>query len=279
MRTPITYYGGKQSMLDLIIPMIQPHKIYCEAYMGGGAVFFAKEPSYLEVINDTNDRLITFYEAMRDQYEELNTMIQNTLHSEKIHMHAKDIYNGRIEASKIELAWSVWVVTNMSFAGSIHGGWKWCNGSAGGHSGRFIRKKRMDFLTLRNRLQDVQISKKDAIEVIQKRDTPNTFFYLDPPYPGAVQAHYHGYSMKQFDNLLQVLSSLKGKFILSNFPSQTLKHFILKNGWNYKIIRKHNKVANFETPKFKEKVLIWNYELQKDLFSSHLQENTTINQN
>jgi len=259
MRTPITYYGGKQSMLDEIIPMIPPHKIYCEPFFGGGAVFFAKRPSYLEVINDTNDRLITFYEVMRDNFDELNEMIRDTLHSEFIHLVARDIYYNRVEATKIQIAWSVWVLTNMSFAGSIYGGWKWDNGSSGGHSARVIHKYRDEFIQLKNRLQDVQISKKDALEVIRKRDTPETFFYLDPPYPGAFQAHYRGYTMKQFADLLNVLSGLRGMFLLSNFPSQTLKYFIVKNGWNFRIIKKQNKVSNFNKPKYKHEVLVWNY--------------------
>lgn len=61
MRTPITYYGGKQLLANKIIAMLPKHKIYCEPFLGGGAVFFAKAKSYLEVINDKNDRLITFY--------------------------------------------------------------------------------------------------------------------------------------------------------------------------------------------------------------------------
>ena len=48
-RTPITYYGGKQQLVSTILPMIPSHRVYCEPYFGGGAVFFAKGKSYLEV--------------------------------------------------------------------------------------------------------------------------------------------------------------------------------------------------------------------------------------
>ena len=47
-RTPITYYGGKQQLVSTILPMIPSHRVYCEPYFGGGAVFFAKGKSYLE---------------------------------------------------------------------------------------------------------------------------------------------------------------------------------------------------------------------------------------
>ena len=35
MRTPISYYGGKQTMLKHILPLIPSHKIYTEAFCGG----------------------------------------------------------------------------------------------------------------------------------------------------------------------------------------------------------------------------------------------------
>ena len=44
MKTPITYYGGKQRLCKQILSMMPPHKIYCEPYFGGGAVFFSKWP-------------------------------------------------------------------------------------------------------------------------------------------------------------------------------------------------------------------------------------------
>ena len=59
-RTPIAYYGGKLNMLKHILPMFPEHKIYVEPFFGGGAVFFAKQPSPVEVINDTFDLAIIF---------------------------------------------------------------------------------------------------------------------------------------------------------------------------------------------------------------------------
>lgn len=73
------------------------HRIYCEPFFGGGAVFFAKPKSYLEVINDKNERLITFYKQVQTHFDELHEMVANSLHSEADYFKAKDIYFGRIE--------------------------------------------------------------------------------------------------------------------------------------------------------------------------------------
>ena len=54
MRTPISYYGGKQTMLKHIIPLIPSHRLYTEAFCGGAAVLFAKSPVEAEIINEIN---------------------------------------------------------------------------------------------------------------------------------------------------------------------------------------------------------------------------------
>lgn len=35
MKTPISYYGGKQTLLKHILPLIPNHKLYTEAFCGG----------------------------------------------------------------------------------------------------------------------------------------------------------------------------------------------------------------------------------------------------
>ena len=107
MKTPITYYGGKQQLADDIISMMPPHRIYCEPFFGGGAVFFAKGPSFLEVINDRNDLLITFYKQCVENFDRLQEKIQNTLHSESEYNKAKRIYNNPKHQSKLNVAWAV----------------------------------------------------------------------------------------------------------------------------------------------------------------------------
>lgn len=269
MRTPITYYGGKQRLASTIVAMMPSHKIYCEPFFGGGAVFFHKPKANIEIINDKNDLLINFYLCAQNEFEGLQRKIQTTIHSESVYLYAKDVWNGRIEVSNIEKAWAIWLITNGSFAGSMHGGWKWCNGTAGSHSAIFLRNKRIDFSQqLYERLECVQISCRDAIRVIKERDSEDTLFYLDPPYPGSFQGHYLGYTHKDLFELLQILSQIKGKFILSNYWCHTLRFHILKFGWNFKKIEVNLKVANLgNSPlKTREEILVYNYDIEKTLF-------------
>lgn len=237
MNTPITYYGGKQRLADRIIAKFPDHKIYCEPYFGGGAVFFKKNKSFLEVINDNNDFLINFYNVTQNNYDELKKIIDSSLHSESLYKYAKDIYNKKIDGNDIEKAWAFWFITNLSFNGSMHGSWKWSNGKTGSHEGIYIDNKKNNFsIAVNERLKNVQISCRDALTVIMNRDTEDTLFYLDPPYPDTYQQHYRGFTHKDLYELLHVLTTIKGKFILSNYWSQTLKYFIIKNNWNFEKI-------------------------------------------
>lgn len=272
MRTPITYYGGKQRLADTIIAMMPAHKIYCEPFFGGGAVFFAKPKQGIEVINDHDNRLINFYLAAQNHFPELQHMIQNTLHSEAMYYHAKNVWNERVEATEIEKAWAIWLITNGSFAGSMRGGWKWDNGSSGSHAGVSLFNKRDDFQTdIYNRLQYVQISSRDALDVIRQRDSPTTLFYLDPPYPGSVQHYHQQYTHKDLFNLLQLLSTIEGKFILSQYWSQTLLYHIKRFGWNFKNIEITTRVNNLggracKKMKMSTEILAYNFEDPKTLF-------------
>lgn len=272
MHTPITYYGGKQQLADTIIGMMPSHKIYCEPFFGGGAVFFAKGKSYLEVINDVDDRLITFYEVCQDEntFSNLITRIHQTLHSERYHKKAYQIWRNPslCNGNKEELAWAVWLVTNMSFSGSPSGGWKWDNGTAGSHSGVVMDNYRQSFVpALHERLKNVQISCRDALLVIQQRDRAETFFFLDPPYPGCEQKHYKGYTFEHFEELLEKLTYIQGKFLLCNFDSDMLRKYVTQNNWNMTIKDMHMNVSNFKgVSRRKQEVMVYNYDIEPKLF-------------
>ncbi|MFI5141085.1 MAG: DNA adenine methylase, partial [Bacteroidia bacterium] len=93
LKTPISYYGGKQKLAKTIIGLIPEHNLYCEPFCGGAAVFFNKPASNVEVINDTNNELINFYKVVKNDFANLEKEIQSTLHSRALHKKAWLIYN------------------------------------------------------------------------------------------------------------------------------------------------------------------------------------------
>lgn len=261
MKTPLSYYGGKQTLAPLIAKLIPDHKLYCEPFIGGGAVFFNKEKSEVEVINDTNRQLIAFYRVVQNDFVSLEKMVRISLHSRALHKDASVIYNNPHMFNEVQVAWSVWALAQQSFSSMLDGSWGYDR--AKGTTSKKIHNKREAFTEeLAIRLQTVQIESTDALRIITSRDKPDAFFYCDPPYFNSDCGHYDGYSEQDFTNLLDSLSRIEGKFLLSSYPSKVLTQYSRNNSWHQKELHMTVSVANNSTRprKAKTEVLTANYD-------------------
>ena len=61
--------------------------------------------------------------------------------------------------------------------------------------------------------------------------TLEVHFRIDPPYFNADMGHYGGYSEDDFIRLLDVLSGVEGKFLLSSYPGEALAEYTARNNW------------------------------------------------
>ena len=263
MKTPLSYYGGKQQLAKRILGLIPEHRIYCEPFIGGAAIFFAKNPSKVEIINDTNGELINFYEVLQRDFTSLEKEITISLHSRKKHHQAEVIYNNPEMFDRIKRAWAVWMLANSSYGSKLDG----CFGfDRIGTTSKKLKNKRDSFsVDYAIRLQQVQIECCDALRIIKSRDTSETFFYLDPPYVGYDQGHYDGYTQEDFDALLAVLETVEGKFLLSSFHNKTLSEYALRNGWKNTEIEMVSSMTNGYKIRNKTEVLTANYPISKAL--------------
>ena len=187
LKTPITYYGGKQNLLSEILPIIPKHQIYTEAFFGGGAVFFAKTPAKSEIINDANNMVVNFFQVIQTDFEELKEKIQATPYSRAAYSVAYCIYQMPHLFGKVEQAWAFYVATNLGFARKIG---SWGYDKEGTHLRSFNRKKAAFDHSIAERLSNTQIEHNDANKVILSRDHTDAFHYVDPPYIGSDQGHY-----------------------------------------------------------------------------------------
>lgn len=261
-KTPISYYGGKLNMLQHILPLIPPHLIYTEAFFGGGAVFFAKEPVEGETINDINNLAITFYKVVQTDFENLKAKIETTLFSRATYTVALTIYRMPHLFNSLQQAWAFYIATNMGFTCQI-GSWGY---DKYGKRVKAFRNKKLIFNTeIAERLENTQIENNDAVKVILSRDTEDSFHYVDPPYVGDTkihQGHYEGYTVADFTSLLDTLSSVKGRFLLSSYPSSILDNYIKQHGWHIKSFNKPlsaQKAVEGKKRSRKTEVLVANY--------------------
>ncbi len=258
-KTPITYYGGKLNMVATILPLIPKHRIYTEAFFGGGAVFFAKEPSESETINDTNNMVINFYEVVKTDFDSLKAKIETTLFSRASYSVAHAIYKLPHLFDKVQQAWAFYVGTNMGFSCQI-GSWGYDKYSK---RVKAFQNKKLAFDTaISKRLEKTQIENTDGLKVIQSRDTISSFHYVDPPYIDSNQGHYGGYHIGDYKQLLDTLSGVKGKFLLSSYPSEILSKYTTENGWHTLVFEKPlsaQKAVTGKPRKRKIEVLTANY--------------------
>lgn len=231
MKGLLTYYGGKQKLAAIINEIIPPHTLYAEPFCGGAAVFFYKRPSPVEVLNDSNHELINFYQVIHDDYYSLHEEISKTLHNRQSHQHAWVVYNYPELFSRVKRAWAVWVLSSQSFASSLDGSWGF--DITDNTTSRKIQISKYEFSEqYARRLERVQLENSDANYIIRSRDTVDSFFYCDPPYFNSNMGHYRGYTQHDFEMLLATLSRIKGKFLLSSYPSRILQQYAGANHWH-----------------------------------------------
>ncbi|WP_158826927.1 DNA adenine methylase [Mucilaginibacter lacusdianchii] len=259
IKTPISYYGGKQQLAEKILTLIPPHNLYGEPFTGGAAIFFAKRPAEVEVLNDTNGELMNFYKILKQDYRALFEEIKVTLHSRDLHRQATVIYNNPDLFSPVKRAWAIWVLSLQSFGSILDGGWGY--DKITNTVPQTVANKIEQFtLRLAKRLQNCQIESADALYIIQSRDTLQSFFYCDPPYFNSDMGHYNGYSEQDFENLLSLLAKIKGRFLLSAYPSQVLARYVKKYSWaELPILQPIAVNAKHRKKKLKTEMLVANY--------------------
>jgi DNA adenine methylase len=90
VRTPLTYYGGKQKSADEIVGLMPPHRIYLEPFAGGAAVLFRKPPVERETLNDLDGAVVAFWRAVRDRPDELAAAVELTPYSREEHQDCRN---------------------------------------------------------------------------------------------------------------------------------------------------------------------------------------------
>lgn len=242
-----------------ILPLIPEHDIYTEAFLGGGAIYFSKEPSKVEVVNDVNGEIINFYKIITTDFWRLNELIQATLHSREQYEEAMVVYNHPKLFDPIKRAWAFWILTNQGFVSKI-GSWGYEKEGVG--LVKKLESKKVEFdRSIRTRLERTQIECNDALKVINSRDTARTFHYVDPPYYNSNMGHYDGYTEDNYRELLETLANVKGKFLLSNYRSELLKSYIDRHKWHIMYYEKQLSASDTKS-KRKIEVLVANYDIE-----------------
>lgn len=219
----LKYPGSKRRLANWICDFIPNHHSYLEPFFGSGAVFFAKEPSNIETINDLDCRVTNLFKIIRDCPEELAKIIASTPYSRwEYSATFGAIETGNLlESSRLFLI-QCW--QGHGFRTSRYSsGWK--NDVQGRGSSYALQNwYRLPgwILEVAERLRQVQIENMPAVDLIERFRYPNVFIYADPPYVLSTRTGMqYKYEMTDEDHvdLLQTLDAHPGPVLLSGYES------------------------------------------------------------
>ena len=226
MKPPFAMYGGKARLAPFIVSLMPKHLVYVEPFCGSAAVLFAKPYLkvgwYTEVINDLDGAIVNFFRVLqdRDKARELFRRLRYTPYSRAEYRRALEMLSSSEPLSDVEWAWAFYTTIRQSFSHSLVTR-SWARTVArSGHRPWAKCKRQLRYYV--RRLERVYIENLDAIECIRRWDSPHTLFYVDPPYPGAVQGYRLTYSQADFERLVEVLDSCVGSFILSCYENPAI---------------------------------------------------------
>jgi len=217
---PLRYPGAKWSLARDIVARFETHYHYVEPYFGSGAVFFTKDQSPHEVINDTNHLVVNFFKVLRDQTEDLCWALETTPWSREEYDQAHVETGDKLEDAR-RFVVRVWQAHASDLAKKT--GWKnrGVRQRARGMSDRWSRVP-AEVSDLAIRLQHAEIECRPALDVITRFNASDCLIYADPPYlPSTRTQKMYGQEMTQAEHV-KMLAALKrhaGPVVLSGYDN------------------------------------------------------------
>lgn len=219
MKQMLKFPGGKWRISEWIISFFPEHKVYLEPFFGSGGVFFNKEPSYLETINDLDGDIVNLFRVCREHPEELAKLLYFTPFARE---EFNDCYD--ISGNSVERARKTIVRYHQSFgtSNSSRNSWKNTQKSGGPRCATMWNYLPDTVFEVCERLKNAQIENTDAITLIERYNHPETLIYLDPPYLQNLRKK----DLYNFDldgqghiKLLAAIKDSKSKIIISGYDS------------------------------------------------------------
>lgn len=269
MRSPIVWFGGKGNHTGKLLPHFPNHHCYVECFGGGASLLLAKDPASVEVYNDLNSDLVDFFRILQrpDDFERFQFKCESTLYSRETFEEYCDTWEYQEDA--VEKAYQWFCIARMSYNGLV-GIKSWSTASQRNRAQAW--RDTVDMLPeIVYRLRRVQIDNDEWETILDRYDSADTFFYLDPPYVQSTRksgGYKHEMDDADHERLVERIKCLDGKVLLSGYINPIYE----KLGWertDYETTcySAHNKSSNGK--KYKRIESVWyNYDMnsQQELF-------------
>ncbi|MGH6746609.1 DNA adenine methylase [Novosphingobium sp.] len=209
------YIGGKRKLSRVICRAIDriPHRRYAEVFVGMGGIFLKRSrvPS-AEFINDWSEDVSTFFRILQRHYVAFLDMLRFQLATRS--GFERLIRIDPSTQTDLERAARFLYLQRLAYGGKVTGrsfGVDPCGGS-----GFDVSKLGPLLESIHERLSGVTIERLPWSDFVSRYDTPETLFYLDPPYYGC-ETDYGAdlFDRGQFALMAEQLGEIEGSFLLS----------------------------------------------------------------
>ncbi len=265
LNSPFKWVGGKSRLRKPIIDLLPPHTCYVEPFAGAAWVLFGKLPSEVEVLNDLDQDLVTFFRVVREKPEELIASFEWELVARAEFQRLAGLDPAQL--SDVQRAHRFYYLIMAGWGGELNYPRFQTSITDGGHGNRLIgalETLRERIKPIHDRLRTVIIENLEWQACIDRYDRPTTVRYLDPPYPGNGCNYAH--NMRDWDShheLAERLAATECKWILSSYDLPQIRelfseYYIIsvqsasgmrtKKGNNSRVLNKEVLIANYAPP-------------------------------
>jgi len=279
----ISYIGGKARIGKWIIPFIPKDiETYVEPTSGMFWVFFNMNldnyPNLKTVVYNDYNRLnanlmkwakqydVLYDELAKYPCQQLGVVDTPPEYGEMFRKYQKEVFDQNLvitDENSLDIAAKYVYVLTQVFSGS-----KPETASYTDYKGKY----RCKVLIFMDKLKHPEYRKhfdkitfvenKDFQQIVEKYDTPTTYFYMDPPY-WKTETYYssHDFDSDDHKRLADCLKSIKGKFGLSYYEFQQLLEWFPKDQyrWEQKNFKKAAAAKKDGTQNEGTELLIMNY--------------------
>lgn len=224
-QTLLRYLGGKWAIAPWILPHLPPHRVYVEPFGGAASILLRKERSPIEVYNDLDDEITTLFRVVQNPRtcQQLIRLLRRTPYSRPEFLAA---FQGsqepviRAQRAIIRAYQSfhhsaLFDPRKRTFADAMH---RTGTAAKSHHWATYPRS----LVAVCRRLQGVIIEQRTAQDVIRAQDSPDTLFFVDPPYlPSTRSAASYRHELNEQAHLalLEQLRQVAGLVVLAGYPS------------------------------------------------------------
>lgn len=219
--SPFKWVGGKSRLRKYIIPLIPPHSCYVEPFGGAAWVLFGKPLSDVEILNDIDQELITFFRVVKEKPEELIASFEWELVARAEFERLASLNPS--DLTDVQRAHRFYYLIMAGWGGELNYPRFQTSIRDGGHGNRLIgalKFLRERLMPVHDRLKTVIIENLPWEECIHRYDRSGVVMYVDPPYPGNGVNYAHNMrSWEEHAKLAKRLAIAQCQWILSSYDS------------------------------------------------------------